>query len=157
MKTENDDIALQTVIDKERRPSVMRVLVACEFSGAVRDAFAACGHDAWSCDLEPSETEGNHYRGDVRDLLFDSWDLLIAHPPCTYLTVAGNRWYRPEYTNLFFDRREAREEAVKFFMLLADAPIERKAVENPVGIISTRYRKPDQVIHPWQFRSEERV
>ncbi len=129
----------------------MRVLVACEFSGTVRDAFAARGHEAWSCDLLPSETPGNHIVGDVLAILGDGWDLMVAHPPCTYLTVSGNRWMKPEYAAQYPNRAQQREDAVAFFLALYHAPIPRVAVENPIGVMSTRFRKPDQVIQPWMF------
>lgn len=123
----------------------MRVLVACEFSGHVRDAFARRGHDAWSCDFLPSETPGNHYQGDVLQILNDGWDLMIAHPPCTYLSYAANHcWNSP-------GREELREDAMQFFMDMVNAPIEKICVENPVGYPNTVYRKPDQVIHPYYF------
>ena len=124
----------------------MRVLVACEFSGAVRDAFTARGHDAMSCDLLPAETPGRHYQGDVRDVLGGGWDLMVGHPPCTYLAVSGLHWNkrRPE-------RALLTEEALEFVRLLLDAPIPQIALENPVGCISSRIRKPDQIIQPWQF------
>ncbi len=124
----------------------MRVLVACEFSGMVRDAFRANGHDAWSCDLLPSERLGPHYQGDVRDILGDCWDLMVAHPPCTYLSASGLHWNRrrPE-------RQALTDAAVLFVQQLLDAPIQRIAVENPIGALSTRIRKPDQIIQPWQF------
>ena len=121
----------------------MRVLVACEFSGVVRDAFRARGHDAMSCDLLPSETPGWHYQGDVRDVLGYRWDLMVAHPPCTHLAVSGARWFK--------DKRAEQAEALDFVRLLMTAPIERIAIENPVSIISSRIRKPDQIIQPWQF------
>ncbi len=126
----------------------LRVLVGCEFSGVVRDAFAARGHDAWSCDLLPSEKIGNHFQGDVfdytqRDCWIRPWDLLIAFPPCTHLCVSGARWFK--------DKKVEQERAIAFFMGLACAPIEQIAIENPIGIMSTRYRKPDQIIQPWQF------
>lgn len=121
----------------------MRVLVACEFSGAVRDAFAAFGHDAWSCDLLPSETLGNHYQRDVRDILRDGWDLMVAHPPCTHLAVSGARW--------FHEKRAEQAEALAFVRLLLDAPIPHIALENPVSVISAAVREPDQIIQPWQF------
>ena len=123
----------------------MRVLIACEFSGIVRDAFRERGHDAMSCDLLPSETPGNglHYQGDVRDVLDDGWDLMIAHPPCTHLAVSGARW--------FVNKRTEQAEALDFVRLLLDAPIPRIALENPVSVISTAIRKPDQIIQPWQF------
>ena len=121
----------------------MRVLVACEYSGRVRDAFKKAGHDAWSCDLLPSETPGKHLKGDVAKYLNDGWDLLIAHPPCTHLAVSGARWFK--------DKRVEQSEAIDFFMLLSLSRIQRKAIENPVNIMSTKYRKPDQIIQPWQF------
>lgn len=125
----------------------MRVLVACEYSGTVRDAFRAKGHDAWSCDLLPCETDPTyHHQGDVLDLLHDGWDLMIAHPPCTYLTSSGLHWNkrRPE-------RAAQTEEALAFVLALANAPIPRKVIENPIGCLSTRWRKPDQIIQPYQF------
>lgn len=131
--------------------STIRVLVACEFSGIVREAFKSFGHDAWSCDLLPTELEGNHIQDDVLKHLNDGWDLMIAHPPCTYLTVSGNRWMDPQYSKRFPDRHQRREEALRFFITLAEAPIEHIAIENPVGIVSTCYRKPDQYIEPYQF------
>lgn len=129
----------------------MKVLVACEFSGTVRDAFIRRGHDAMSCDLLLSETEGPHRQGDIRDVLGDGWDLMIAHPPCTYLTVTGNKWMKPEFSDRFPDRQAQRIAAAKFFVDLAEAPIGRIAVENPVGVMSTLYRKPDQYIQPYDF------
>lgn len=124
----------------------MRVLVACEYSGRVRDAFLAMGHDAMSCDLLPTDVPGPHYQGDVRDLLDDGWDLMIAHPPCTYLCSSGLHWNkrRPQ-------RAQMTEDALEFVRQLLDAPINQIALENPVGCISTRIRKPDQTIQPWQF------
>ena len=121
----------------------VRVLVACEFSGIVRDAFAERGHDAWSADLLPSERPGDHTVGDVRDILWAYWDLMIAHPPCTFLAVSGARWFK--------DRRKEQEEALEFVRTLLAAPIPLIALENPVSVISTRIRKPDQIVHPWQF------
>ena len=121
----------------------MRVLITCEFSGVVRDAFTQRGHDAISCDLLASESLGLHHQGDVRDVLHDGWDLMIAHPPCTHLAVSGARWFK--------DKREEQKEALAFVRLLLAAPIERIALENPVSIISSRIRKPDQIIQPWQF------
>jgi hypothetical protein len=121
----------------------VRVLVACEFSGRVRDAFLRRGHNALSCDLLPTESPGPHYRGDVRDILSDDWDLMIAHPPCTYLAASGARWFRY--------RRCEQDRALEFIRLLLDVPIPRIALENPIGVISTRIRKPDQIIQPWQF------
>ena len=124
----------------------MRVLIACEYSGAVRDAFRSAGHDAMSCDLLPSEVSGPHYQGDVRDVLGEGWDLMIAHPPCTYLSVSGMHWTRRGLRD-----PQLTEDALDFVRLLMEAPIPRIAVENPVSIISTRIRKPDQVIQPWQY------
>ena len=121
----------------------LRVLVACEFSGVVRDAFLAVGCDAMSCDLLPTEVPGPHYEGDVRDVLYAGWDLMIAHPPCTDLAVSGARWFA----------RKHREQAaaLEFVRELLAAPIPRIALENPVSVISTRIRKPDQTVQPWQF------
>lgn len=121
----------------------MRVLVACEFSATVREAFRAKGHDAWSCDLLPSEVTGHHIQGDVRDVLDWDWDMLIAHPPCTHLAVSGARWFKGK------EREQA--EALDFVRLLLDAPILHIALENPISVISSRIRKPDQIIQPWQF------
>lgn len=121
----------------------VRVLIACEYSGTVRDAFLALGHDAMSCDMLPTERHGWHYRGDVRDILHDGWDLMIAHPPCTHLAVSGARW--------FDGKRQEQAEALQFVRDLMEAPIPRIAIENPVSIISSRIRKPDQVIQPWMF------
>ena len=121
----------------------MRVLVACEFSGIVREAFARRGHDAVSCDLLDTEMPGRHHMGDVRDILHDGWDLMVAHPPCTHLAVSGARW--------FARKRLERAEALDFVQYLMDAPIPRIAIENPVSIISSNIRKPDQIIQPWQF------
>lgn len=121
----------------------MKVLIACEFSGIVRDAFTSLGHDAWSCDLLPTESPGNHIQDDVLDILNDGWDLMIAHPPCTHLAVSGARWFK--------DKKVEQEEALEFVRLLLNAPIEHIALENPISIISSRIRKPDQIIQPWQF------
>ena len=128
----------------------MRVLVACEYSGAVRDAFAAKGADAWSCDLLPSKKPGQHYQGDVRDLLDKPWDLMVAHPPCTYLCSSGLHWNKR-----VAGRDQKTTEALEFVKLLLDAPIARIALENPIGCISTRIRPPDQIIQPWQFGHPE--
>lgn len=121
----------------------MRVLVACEFSGIVRDAFAARGHDAWSCDLLPTERPGNHHLGEVQFILEDGWDLMVAHPPCKYLAVSGARW--------FAERPDKQREALEFVRLLMLAPIPKLALENPIGVISTKITKPDQIIHPFMF------
>lgn len=122
---------------------VMRVLVACEYSGTVREAFAKRGHDAWSCDILPTDIPGNHYQGDVRDILENGWDMMICHPPCTHLAVSGARWFKEKQTE--------QVEALDFVRTLLYAPIPRIALENPVSIISSRIRKPDQTIQPWQF------
>ncbi len=133
----------------------MRVLVACEFSGVVRDAFAALGHDAWSCDIEPSEKPGNHLQMDVRHALTGNmkftpmgsvvipWDLMIAHPPCTHLSVSGARWFK--------DKLPEQKNALDFVETLMKAPIPHICIENPVSIISTKIRKPDQIIQPFHF------
>ena len=120
-----------------------RVLIACEFSGIVRDAFLAQGWDAISCDLLPSERPGPHYQGDVRDILSDGWDLMIAHPPCTHLAVSGARH--------FWRKQQEQADALAFVRLLMAAPIPYIAIENPVSIISSAIRPPDQVIQPWMF------
>jgi hypothetical protein len=125
----------------------MRVLVACERSGRVRDAFRALGHDALSCDLEPSWTPGPHYQGDVRDLLHAGWDLLLAFPPCTYLAASGARWWA--------GRQAEQAAALAFVRLLLAAPVPRIALENPVGRISTALRPPDQIIQPYLFGHAE--
>jgi hypothetical protein len=124
----------------------MRVLVACEYSGTVRDAFRARGHDAMSCDLLPTDVDGPHYQGDVFDVIGNGWDLMIAHPPCTYLCSSGLHW------NGRVEGRAAKtEDALAFVRALLDAPIPRIAIENPVGCIGTRIRKADQTIQPHQF------
>ena len=124
----------------------MRVLVACESSGVVRDAFRARGHFAMSCDLLSAERPGPHHQGDVRELLNQDWDLLIAHPPCTYLSVSGMHW-----TTRGLRDPKLTEDALDLVRLFMDAPIERIAIENPVSVISSRIRKPDQIIQPYQF------
>lgn len=123
----------------------MRVLVACEFSGVVREAFRYLGHDAWSCDLLPAEDGSEfHIQYDVRDFVMGrGWDLMIAHPPCTHLAVSGARWFK--------DKKVEQEQALRFVQMLMDAPIDQIAIENPISIISSRIRKPDQIIQPWQF------
>lgn len=123
----------------------MRVLVACEYSGVVRDAFKRQGHDAWSCDLLPTEKSGNHFQKNVLKVLNKKWDLMIAHPPCTYLCCSGNRWMK------YFGRDELREEALDFVWDLMQASIPRIAIENPVGVISTQICKPSQIVQPWMF------
>lgn len=127
----------------------MRVLVACEKSRRVAHAFELLGHDAWSCDILPAEMVGNHIQDDVLNHLNDGWDLLIAHPPCTYLSYVGTRhWNKP-------GREVERERAMRFFMAFVDAPIERICIENPLGYASKAYRKPDQTIHPYYFGDKQ--
>ena len=125
----------------------MKVLVACEFSGIVREAFRAKGHDAWSCDLLASDDESPfHIQGDVRQQLLNKWDLMIAHPPCTYLSVSGMHW-----TTRGLRDPQLTEDAMEFVSFLMNADIEKICIENPVSIISSRIRKPDQIIQPWWF------
>lgn len=143
----------------------MKVLVACEYSGIVREAFKLKGHDAWSCDILPTEIPGNHIQDDVFKIITMDWDLIIAHPPCTFLSVSGARWfYHPEDGHLPTDerrphpryprRRQDQEDAVKFFLTLYNAPANKIAVENPIGVMSTKFRKPDQIIEPFMFGNE---
>ena len=124
----------------------MKVLIACEYSGIVRDAFLTRGHDAISCDILPTEKEGPHIEGDVLDVLNENWDLMIAHPPCTHLAVSGARWFK--------NKVEEQKEALQFVKTLLDAPIPKIALENPVSVISTRIRKPDQIVQPYWFGHE---
>ena len=124
----------------------MKVLIACEYSGIVRDAFAAKGHDAWSCDMLPTESPGNHFQGDVLEHLDKGWDLMIAHPPCTYLSNAGARWFTEGKKPW-----SLQEDALDFVRKLLNAPIDKIALENPVSVISTKIRKPNQIIQPFQF------
>jgi site-specific DNA-cytosine methylase len=127
----------------------MRVLIACEYSGRVRDAFLERGHDAMSCDLLPSEVDGPHYQGPVEDVLSDGWDLMIAHPPCTHLAVSGARYFAEK-------RADGRQQAaLAFVQMLMDSSIDKWCIENPVSIISSHIRKPDQIIQPWQFGHPE--
>lgn len=126
----------------------MRVLVACEFSGVVREAFARHGHEAWSCDLLPSA--GNHLQCDVRAVIGGGWDLMVAHPPCTHLAVSGARHFPAKRAS------GVQQEAIEFVRVLMAAPIPKIAVENPVSIISTEIRKPDQIVQPWMFGHTER-
>ena len=121
----------------------MRVLVACEFSGIVREAFRRRGHYAVSCDLLQTEIPGEHYQMDVRSILGSAWDMMIAFPPCTHLAVSGARWFK--------NKQREQEEALEFVRMLMDAPIPRIAIENPISVISTRIRKPNQIIQPWMF------
>lgn len=121
----------------------MRILVACEFSGIVRDAFIKRGHDAVSCDLLPTESLGPHIQGDVLGVLADGWDMMVAHPPCTHLAVSGARWFK--------HKQVEQAQALEFVRKLMEAPISKKVVENPISIISSIIRKPDQIIQPWMF------
>lgn len=121
----------------------MKVLVACEFSGIVRDAFSRKGHDSWSCDFLDSELLGNHIKGNVIYHLNENWDLMIAHPPCTHLAVSGARWFK--------DKVFEQEVALIFVRLLMNADIPRICIENPISVISSKIRKPDQIIQPWMF------
>ena len=121
----------------------MKVLIACEFSGRVRDAFTAKGHNAISCDLLPTESIGNHYQGDVLDIINDDFDLMIAHPPCTHLAICGARWFKYKI--------QEQKDALDFIRQLLNAPIKKIALENPVGVISSKIKKPDQIIQPWMF------
>ena len=121
----------------------MKILIACEFSGIVRDSLILRGHDAVSCDLLPTEKPGPHIQGDVLAVLGDGWDMMIAHPPCTHLAVSGARWFK--------DKIPEQQAALDFVRALMDAPIPRIAIENPISIISSRIRKPEQIIQPWQF------
>lgn len=123
--------------------SALRCLVACEYSGVVRDAFRGQGFVAFSCDLLDSEEPGPHFKRDVREVLHMGWDVMVAHPPCTHLSVSGARWFK--------DKRQEQAEALDFVRLLMAAPIPFIAIENPISVISSQIRKPDQVIQPWQF------
>jgi len=121
----------------------MKVIVACEYSGIVRDAFIAKGHDATSCDILPTESPGPHIQGDIRDVDLSQYDLMIAHPPCTHLAVSGARWFK--------NKPELQKVGLELVQYLLDAPVPRIALENPVGIISSRIRKPDQYIQPYEY------
>jgi hypothetical protein len=124
----------------------MKILIACEFSGIIRTCFNRAGHSAYSCDLLDSEIYargGRHIKGDVLDILNDGWDIMIAHPPCTHLAVSGARWFKYKH--------DEQVEAIEFFMKLVNANVDQICIENPISIMSTKYRKPDQIIHPWQF------
>lgn len=121
----------------------MRVFVPCEFSGVVREAFKRRGHDAWSCDLLPTEIPGQHIQGDCLKYINDGWDIMVCFPPCTHLAVSGARW--------FYKKQKEQAEALEFVRQLLNAPINKICLENPVSIISTRIRKPDQIIQPWMF------
>lgn len=137
----------------------MRILVACEESQAVTIEFRKLGHEAFSCDLLPCS--GGylewHLQKDVTEVLKEKWDMIIAFPPCTYLTVSGNSWFNVEkYGEKAIKRHKDREEAIKFFMMFANADCDKIAIENPIGVMSSRYRKPDQIIHPYYFGDPER-
>lgn len=122
----------------------MNIIIACEYSGTVRDAFIEQGHNAHSCDLLPTDKPGPHYQGDIRDILYKyKWDLMIAHPPCTHTAVSGARWFK--------NKQAEQKAAIEFFMMLANAPIKKIAIEHPISIMSNIYRKPDQIIQPWMF------
>ncbi|MCM2283359.1 MAG: sister chromatid cohesion protein PDS5 [Desulfobacula sp.] len=123
----------------------MKILIACEFSGRVRDAFIKKGHDAVSCDLLPTESPGPHYQGDVFDIINDGWDMMIAHPPCTFLSIVANRVWNVA------GRKERREQALQFFMDLYNVAIPKIAIENPVGYVNRKFRKPNQIIEPYYF------
>lgn len=123
----------------------MKILIACEFSGIVRDAFKAKGHDVMSCDLLPTERPGKHYQGDVMDIINDKWDLIISFPPCTHLAVSGAAWFEQK-------RKDGRQQqGIDFFMLFVNCKCEKTVIENPVGIMSTLWRKPDQIIQPYEY------
>lgn len=135
----------------------MKVLVACEESQIVTEQFILRGHDAMSCDLFYDGAKGlPHYKGDVLDILNAGWDLMVAHPPCTFLTVARNKYFNEKYNHRFSTQHEDRKRAIDFFMLLANAPINKIAIENPIGIMSSVWRKADQVIQPYFFGDKER-
>ena len=122
----------------------LKVLVACEFSAIVREAFRKKGHNVWSCDLLPTEIPGQHYQGDVFDILYEFWDIVIAHPPCTDLAVSGARWFPEKRAN------GSQQKSIEFFMRFTELKC-KWSLENPIGIMSTLYRKPDQIIQPWMF------
>jgi len=126
----------------------MKVLIACEYSGRVREAFNAKGHDAWSCDLLPTEIPGNHHQGDILEIINDGWDLMIAHPPCTHLAVSGAAHFARKIAS------GEQQAALDFVSALLNAPIERIALENPISVISSKIRKPDQIIQPYDFGSD---
>jgi hypothetical protein len=135
----------------------MKVLIACEFSGIVRDAFTRKGHFAMSCDLLPTETPGNHYQGDVRDLLYLEWDLIIAHPPCTFLSTSGNRWFNiSKYGKKAIERYRKQKEAVDFFMMFTNLKCDKVAIENSVGVMTKKWRRWDQIIQPYYFGDKAR-
>jgi len=124
----------------------MKILIACEYSGRVREAFKTKGHDVWSCDILPTEIPGQHIQGNVLDILNHGWDLMIAHPPCTHLCSSGARWFKY--------KQKEQKDALDFVKTLMDAPIKQICIENPIGIISTQICKPTQIIQPWEFGDE---
>ena len=127
---------------------ILKILIACEFSGTVREAFAKRGHDVCSCDIEPTDIPGQHYQGDVMDIINNGWDMLIAFPPCTHLAVSGAKHFEQK-------RKDGRQQqGIDFFMQMINAPISMISVENPIGIMSSIYQKPTQIIQPWQFGHE---
>ncbi len=133
----------------KKQGQAMKVLVACECSGAVRDNLIKLGHDAISCDIQPTDEPGPHYEGDVLDIINDGWDMMIAFPPCTHLAASGAAWFKEK-------REDGRQqEGIDFFMAMVNAPIKKIAIENPIGIMSMKYRKPDQIIHPYYFGDPE--
>ncbi len=135
---------------------MMKVLIACEYSGTVREAFKAKGHDAWSCDILPTEIKGQHLEGDVLNFLDREWDLMIAHPPCTYLSNAGIRWFNEDkYGDKAKERKRLRLKAMDFVKKLYDSSIEKICIENPVGYLNNNWRKPDQIIQPYYFGDPE--
>jgi hypothetical protein len=141
-------MVLENYIYKQKK---MKVLVACEYSGIVRDAFTAKGHDAWSCDILPTESKGNHIQGDVFEHLDKGWDIMIAHPPCTHLAVSGARWFTEGKKSW-----SLQEDALDFVRKLLEAPINKIALENPISVISTKIKKPTQIIQPYQFGHGEK-
>jgi hypothetical protein len=129
----------------------LKILVACEYSGRIRDAFIKRGHDAISCDLLPTDSPGPHYQGDVLDIISDGFDLMVAHPNCQFLAVSGSRYLYNKDGSKNENRWKNRELALNFVLTLMNAPIPHIAIENPVSVISTQIRKPDQIVNPWQF------
>ena len=127
----------------------MKILVACEYSGTVREAFNKLGHDAMSCDLLPTDIKGNHYQGDILDVLYNDWDMIIAFPPCTHLAVSGSKYFAQKIA----DGRQ--QQGIDFFMLFANHPCKMIAIENPIGIMSSKWRKPDQIIQPFEYGHPE--
>jgi len=125
----------------------MKILIACEFSGIVREAFRLRGHDAWSCDLLPTEIPGQHIQDDVLKHLDDGWDMIITHPPCTHLAVSGARYFKQKQTE--------QNKAINFFLCFVNTDVSKVCIENPIGIMSRMYRKPDQIIQPWMFGHSE--